>query len=174
MSNDVTLKCTSGGITHMLEEHVKSRIAQGDQLAKECDSDIDEKEWKATIKVLKDINDKRSNSNEKLIFGGCDDVNTKDWQNCFVVKKNDTITFTKNEMDELYNAMGVKFENKEIEEVKSDDVTEDTNVISSGYTPSLVNETTKGEKTFLAITGIVLLGVSLLARKAIKSRFLYR
>ena len=172
MTNSITLTCTGQGITNMLEAHVKSRVENGDKIIN-GDTNITYKEWNAVIAKLSELNNKK----EPPIFRGKADVNSKDWHNNFVLYKGDKITFTEEEMDDLYKAMGIEFEKikeKENTEVINTEEVINPNPYPQNYTDLLNEEVPKEEKNFLTIAGITVLVFSLLARKAVKSGFLIK
>lgn len=176
MTNSITLTCTGQGITNMLKDHVESRRANGDQII-EGDTKYTSEEWDAVIAKLSELNNKK----EPPIFRGKADANSRDWHNNFVLYNGDKITFTEEEMNELYEAMGIKFEKIKKEEnieVKNTEEATNPNPYPYPYPQSYddlgINKTTKSEKTFLALAGIAMLGISLLARKAVKNRFLIK
>lgn len=161
------------GITTMLETHVNQLIEDGK--AESSDGKISSSEWKQTLKVLSDINDKK----EPPIFLGKANYDEKDWHNNYVIPKDgrDTISFTEDEMKRLYDAMGItiKLQNTNIvSELKND---EEENIQSSnnGYIPlvELDDESKKKEKNFLVCAGIVLTAFSALAITAIRKGFLH-
>ena len=172
MTNSITLTCTGQGITNMLEAHVKSRVENGDKIIN-GDTNITYKEWNAVIAKLSELNNKK----EPPIFRGKADVNSKDWHNNFVLYNGDKITFTEEEMDDLYKAMGIEFEKikeKENTEVINNEEAINPNPYPQNYTDLLNEEVPKEEKIFLTIAGITVLVFSLLARKAVKSGFLIK
>ena len=135
MTNSITLTCTGQGITNMLEAHVKSRVENGDKIIN-GDTNITYKEWNAVIAKLSELNNKK----EPPIFRGKADVNSKDWHNNFVLYKGDKITFTEEEMDDLYKAMGIEFEKikeKENTEVINTEETINPNPYPQNYTDLL-------------------------------------
>lgn len=172
MTNSITLTCTGQGITNMLEAHVRSRVENGDKIIN-GDTNITYKEWNAVIAKLSELNNKK----EPPIFRGKADVNSKDWHNNFVLYNGDKITFTEEEMDDLYKAMGIEFEKikeKENTEVINTEEAINPNSYPQNYTDLLNEEVPKEEKNFLTIAGITVLVFSLLARKAVKSGFLIK
>lgn len=97
------------GLTQALKKHLES-------LPNSVSSDgiISKSEWDAAIDVLIDINNSR-NADEK-IFKGVIDKSKDGWHNSFIVYKDQVVTFTQEEMNRLYEAMGVTFtkaENKD-------------------------------------------------------------
>ena len=94
------IRITNQGITYELK-----KLAQSEFPNSIMSDDISASEWKATLEELRKIND------ERKIFGGCDDVDTKDWRRCFIVKMGDVIQFTRDEMNRLFNAMGITVNN---------------------------------------------------------------
>ena len=172
MTNSITLTCTGQGITSMLEAHVKSRVENGDIIIN-GDTDFTYKEWNALITKLSELN----NTKEPPIFRGKADANSRDWHNNFVLYNGDKITFTEEEMDSLYKAMGIEFEKiKKEENIEVKNTEEVTNPYPypQSHDDLVSNKMTKSEKTFFAIAGVAILGISLLARKAIKSGFLIK
>lgn len=172
MTNSITLTCTGQGITNMLEAHVRSRVENGDKIIN-GDTNITYKEWNAVIAKLSELNNKK----EPPIFRGKADVNSKDWHNNFVLYNGDEITFTEEEMDDLYKAMGIEFEKikeKENTEVINTEEAINPNPYPQNYTDLINEEIPKEEKKFLTIAGITVLVFSLLARKAVKSGFLIK
>ena len=91
------------GITHALQSY----ITNPDQKDKFTISDgkITAKEWDKTLDKLIEINQKRKNDNKTPIFTG--NTNKNDYRTSFVVQPNQEIEFTKDEMNELFAAMGV-------------------------------------------------------------------
>ena len=172
MTNSITLTCTGQGITSMLKAHVDSRVDSGDDIIY-GDTNITYKEWNAVIAKLSELNNKK----EPPIFRGKADVNSKDWHNNFVLYNGDKITFTEEEMDDLYKAMGIEFKKineKENTEVINTEEAINPNPYPQNYTDLLNEDVPKEEKNFLTIAGITVLVFSLLARKAVKSGFLIK
>ena len=172
MTNSITLTCTGQGITNMLEAHVRSRVENGDRIIN-GDTNITYKEWDAVIAKLSELNNKK----EPPIFRGKADVNSKDWHNNFVLYNGDKITFTEEEMDDLYKAMGIEFEKikeKENTEVINTEEAINPNPYPQNYTDLINEKIPKEEKKFLTIAGITVLVFSLLAKKAVKSGFLIK
>lgn len=103
MANEITAqKITiqrNMGLTQALKAHVlKNNYTMSD-------GSISAKEWNKTINVLENINKKRQKAGSAPIFGG--GTEKSDWHSNFVVNPNEEIEFTKEEMKELYDAMGV-------------------------------------------------------------------
>lgn len=89
------------GLTQALKAHVlKNNYTMSD-------GSISAKEWSKTIDVLENINNKRKEAGSAPIFTGGTDRSKAGWHTSFVVQPNQEIEFTKEEMKELYEAMGV-------------------------------------------------------------------
>lgn len=89
------------GITQALLELIKK------QKMEMSDGSISAAEWNATIDKIVEIQESRKNDNKASIFtGGTDRTSGK---GNFVVNPNQTIEFTKEEIESLYKAMGVSF-----------------------------------------------------------------
>src|SRR5574344_261544 len=82
------------GITQALKEHIEKNKM------KLSDENISKTEWSNTIKVLDNIQSTRKAQNGKSIFG-----------NGYIVHEGDNIDFTAEEMNKIYEAMGVEIEN---------------------------------------------------------------
>ena len=90
------------GITHALKKLIKkmpnSIISDGK---------ITLSEWNATMDKLVEINEKRKQAGKESIFTGGVDKTKKGWRNSFIVHSKQEITFTEEEINELFAAMGV-------------------------------------------------------------------
>lgn len=92
------------GLTQALKAHVlKNNYTMSD-------GSISAKEWNKTIDVLENINEKRKKDGQTPIFTGGTDRSKAGWHTSFVVQPNQEIEFTKDEMKELYEAMGVSLD----------------------------------------------------------------
>jgi len=105
MANEITTqKITiqkNMGLTQALKAHVlKNNYTMSD-------GNISAKEWNKTIDVLESINEKRKKAGSTPIFTGGTDRSKAGWHTSFIVHPNQEIEFTKDEMKELYEAMGV-------------------------------------------------------------------
>lgn len=105
MANEITAqKITiqkNMGLTQALKAHVlKNNYTMSD-------GKITAAEWSKTLDVLENINQKRKESGTSPIFTGGTDRSKSGWHTSFVVQPNQEIEFTKEEMKELYEAMGV-------------------------------------------------------------------
>ncbi len=100
------------GLTQALKAHVlKNNYAMSD-------GSINAKEWNKTIDVLESINEKRKKAGSAPIFTGGTDRSRAGWHTSFVVHPNQEIEFTKEEMKELYEAMGVTVGNNSSKDTK--------------------------------------------------------
>ena len=107
--------CKNQSLTQALKKHLES--LPNSVLS---DGKITSNEWDATIDILIDINNSR-NADEKIFRGGID--KTKDgWHNSFIVHKDQVIKFTQDEMNRLYEAMGVTFTNTEDKDKVDDNI----------------------------------------------------
>ncbi|MBR2430364.1 hypothetical protein IKB17_02730 [bacterium] len=101
------IRISNQGITYELKKLVEKEFPNSIM----SDGNISASEWQATLEELKNINDERTSSNKKSIFGGCDNTDNPNWQSCFIVKMGDVIQFTRDEMNRLLNAMGITVNN---------------------------------------------------------------
>ncbi len=83
------------GLTQALRAHVGK------------DAKISAQQWDRTIDTLIKINEQRKAAGEQAIFTGGTDKSKAGYQTSFIVKPNQTINFTSDEMAELYSSMGV-------------------------------------------------------------------
>lgn len=122
MANEITAqKITiqkNMGLTQALKAHVlKNNYTMSD-------GSINAKEWNKTIDVLESINEKRKKAGSTPIFTGGTDRSKAGWHTSFVVHPNQEIEFTKEEMKELYDAMGVTLDNTTTSKTKKNKVEE--------------------------------------------------
>ena len=96
------------GITHALKKLVEETP---DAII--SDNNFTVKEWNDTMDKLVEINQQRIANGQESIFEGNTDKTKDGWKNSFVVKTGQEIEFSKEEMDQLYDAMGVSFRKKE-------------------------------------------------------------
>ncbi len=89
------------GLTHALRDLVKEKNMVM------SDGSISKAEWNNTMDKLAELQAKRSAEGKASIFTG--GTNKTDYRTSFVVHPNQQIDFTEEEMNELYNAMGVSF-----------------------------------------------------------------
>ena len=105
----VTLRIQKGqGLTQALLAHAKR------ENMKMSDGNISAAEWNLTIDKLIEIQNKRKVEGKASIFTGGTD--RRDFKHSFVIHPNQEITFTKEEMTELYSTMGVSFGTSESEQ----------------------------------------------------------
>ncbi len=71
------------------------------------DGSISASEWNATVDKLAEIENNRKSENKASIFSG--GTEKTDWKHNYVVKPEQTIDFTKEEITQIYEAMGVSF-----------------------------------------------------------------
>jgi len=103
------------GITHALKASIESNTN-----AVISDGKITASEWDATLNKLIEINNRRKANGQTSIFTGGIDKSRAGWQNSFIVHPDAEITFTKEESDELYAAMGVSFKTAEAPQQKEE------------------------------------------------------
>lgn len=113
MANEITSQkitiSLNKGLTHALKNHV-----QQNNLTM-SDGSISAKEWVNTMDKLAEINEKRKANGGQTIFTGGTDKSRAGWHSSFVVKPDQEIEFTKEEMAELYSAMGVSLGASQVE-----------------------------------------------------------
>ncbi len=97
------------GITHALE-----KLVENNKDALISDGKITTAEWNATMDKLAEINEKRKSEGKESIFTGKTDKSKSGWRTSFIVQKEQEIEFTKQEMNEIYLAMGVSFREKTV------------------------------------------------------------
>ena len=102
------------GITHALLSFVQS------QNMEMSDGSISKDEWLTTLNKLKEIQSKRAD--DKKIYRGGED--TSNYKENFLVDEGD-IEFTQEEMNELYQAMGVTISSKPVDKKADDKKTDD-------------------------------------------------
>jgi len=124
MANEITAqKITiqkNMGLTQALKAHIlKNNYTMSD-------GNISAKEWNKTIDVLENINEKRKKDGTTPIFTGGSDRSKAGWHTSFVVQPNQEIEFTKEEMKELYEAMGVSLDKSEQKDKKQVNKKEET------------------------------------------------
>ena len=120
------------GLTQALKAHVlKNNYTMSD-------GKITAAEWSKTLDVLENINQKRKENGSTPIFSGGTDRSKAGWHTSFVVQPNQEIEFTKEEMKELYEAMGVT-----LDEAKSSKESEKNKV---GETPQQKAQTEAEKK----------------------------
>ena len=108
------------GLTQALKAHVlKNNYTMSD-------GSISAKEWNKTIDVLENINEKRKKDGQTPIFTGGTDRSKAGWHTSFVVQPNQEIEFTKDEMKELYEAMGVSLDKSEAQDKRQVNKKEET------------------------------------------------
>lgn len=91
------------GITYALKRLVEQ------QKMELSDGKITAKEWNATLDKLAEIQQGRQTSGKSSIFSGGTDKTRGGWHNSFAVHDGQEIEFTKEEIEQLYEAMGAKF-----------------------------------------------------------------
>ncbi len=130
MANEITSQkitiSLNKGLTHALRNHV-----QQNNLTM-SDGSISAKEWVNTMDKLAEINEKRKANGGQAIFTGGTDKSKAGWHSSFVVKPNQEIEFTKEEMAELYNAMGVSLGATQIEKVAEESNDEAIEPVANG------------------------------------------
>ena len=98
MANEIStqIQITRGqGLTQALRAHVGK------------DAKISAQQWDKTIDALVKINEKRKEVGAATIFTGGTDKSRAGYHTSFIVQPNQKIDFTKDEMAELYSAMGI-------------------------------------------------------------------
>jgi len=98
-------------LTKALENHVRTLVNNGE--ATMSGGSISSSEWNATLKKLAELQQSRNANNEESIFRGGATLPTKDWNKNFVVYDGDEINFTKDEITQLYEAMGISLKSTE-------------------------------------------------------------
>ena len=132
------------GITHALKASL-----EGNTNAIISDGKITASEWDATLDKLIEINNRRKANGQESIFTGGIDKSRAGWQNSFIVQPDAEITFTKEESEELYAAMGVSFkkaetpQQKEKIEQQEQDVAGDSTKVDADKQPLLPADSTK-------------------------------
>ena len=111
MANEITAQKITIQKNMGLTQALKAHVLQNNY--KMSDGSINAKEWNKTIDVLESINEKRKKSGVTPIFTGGTDRSRAGWHTSFVVHPNQEIEFTKEEMKELYEAMGVSIDGSE-------------------------------------------------------------
>ena len=106
MTNDGTIKKKkkNTGITHALKNLVESN-----KDAVISDGKITASEWNAAMDKIAEINQHRKAEGKESIFTGKTDKTKAGWHNSFIVQDKQQIELTKQELDEIYTAMGVSF-----------------------------------------------------------------
>lgn len=111
-NNEFKIKIPKGfGLTHALKnlvENMPNSIIS--------DSKISHLEWDATMDKLIEINNARNAKGENSIFTGGIDKTKDGWQNSFIVHSDQEITFTKDEIEQLFEVMGVTINSAPSEE----------------------------------------------------------
>lgn len=125
MANEITAqKITiqkNMGLTQALKAHVlKNNYTMSD-------GSISAKEWNKTIDVLESINEKRKKAGSTPIFTGGNDRSKSGWHTSFIVQPNQKIEFSKDEMKELYEAMGVTLDKTKTSKKSQKSKVEETN-----------------------------------------------
>lgn len=121
------------GLTQALRAHVGK------------DAKISAQQWDRTIDTLIKINNERKAAGSEAIFTGGTDKSKKGYHNSFIVKPNQTINFTGDEMKELYQSMGLTLgETKE--EVKNEEEPADTTKVKKQGTLKPEVNTTEEDK----------------------------
>lgn len=90
------------GITHALKkliEEMPNSIISGEEITLS--------EWDATMDKLVELNEKRKSEGKESIFTGGTDKTRNGWHNSFVVHPEQEITFSEEEMNEIFAAMGI-------------------------------------------------------------------
>lgn len=115
------------GLTQALRAHVGQ------------DAKISAQQWDRTIDTLIKINDQRKASGQATIFTGGTDKSKAGYHTSFIVKPNQKIDFTKDEMAELYSAMGISLSN-------AAEKTDDINDVAAVDKTSELNNTEKTQE----------------------------
>ena len=138
------------GITHALKkliEDIPNSIIS--------DGKISSTEWNVTLDKLIEINEKRKSEGKESIFTGGTDKTKAGWKNSFIVQTDQEIIFTKDEIEELFETMGVtinnpvdpKDEEQDLEQVETEQDLEidsdEQNDSSKVDLPKLENDSSK-------------------------------
>lgn len=111
------------GITHALKKLIEkmpnSIISDGE---------ITLSEWNATMDKLVELNEKRKSEGKESIFTGGTDKTRNGCHNSFVVHSKQEITFTEEEINELFVAMGVTINKPPVQQEPPNDKADTTKV----------------------------------------------
>ena len=103
------------GLTQILKDMVEKLKEEYPESVFISDGTYTQSEWNATMDKLTELNENRKKSGLETLFTGGIDKDRSKWQTSFIIKPEQEITFTKEELKELFAAMGVSISNTPID-----------------------------------------------------------